>query len=385
MANITKRGDSYRIRVFCGYDLEGRQKSVSKTWKIPDGMTARRAEKEAHKIAIQLEDEFSVGFQLTAIKFGIFIDQWLEECAKITIKEQTLYGYKAMMKRVKNEFSHMWLDKITIRDVQRFVGKLADIGLSAKTIKNYVSLVSTVYEYAVKMQMVSRNPCKGVRLPPKKSDEREIYTLAEIQRLIDLLLCESDENFQFALYFILAIATGCRRGELLGLEWKDFDLKSGLVTIKRAAYHTPTRGHYTDTPKTKKSRRTIMLPKEVIPLLVRYKEKQARYAESLGNVWVNTDRLFTAWNGEALCVSAPLDFIKRFCKKHGLQPLTTQSLRHFNASLLIEGGLDVKTVQAHMGHSEATTTLNIYAHEFQTAQARANKVISSALSHRLAM
>ena len=123
----------------------------------------------------------------------------------------------------------------------------------------------------------------------------------------------------------------------------------------------------------------MKLPGEVLALLTRYCDHQIAYAVTLGDKWQDTDRLFTAWDGSSMYTNAPERFYKEFCAKHGLRVVTLHSFRHLNASMLINAGLDGKTVQAALGHAHATTTMNVYAHEFQTAQARASEAVSNAL------
>jgi len=117
-----------------------------------------------------------------------------------------------------------------------------------------------------------------------------------------------------------------------------------------------------------------------LSLVKRYREHQNEYAATLGDKWNDTDRLFTAWNGSPMYTNAPEKFFKKFCDMNGLRTVTLHSLRHLNASMLINAGLDVKTVQSALGHSHATTTMNIYVHEFQTAQARASEAVSNTLN-----
>jgi integrase len=387
VANIKKRGDTYRIRVSCGYDTKGKQVMASKTWKPPDGMSEKRAEKEAQRIAVLFEEECKGGVSFTSVKFGTFIDQWFEECANIQCKEQTLRSYGSARKRAKDELGHLGLNKITQRDIQRFIRKLVDTEcenrpgklLSSRTIRNTVYLVSSVFEYAVGTSLISKNPCKGVVFPDGDSKSREMYTQEEAQHFLDLLMSSGDEhNFQYIVCFILAIYTGFRRGELLGLEWRDFN--DGLVSVRRAAYYSSRKGHYTDKPKTKASMQTQKLPDVVWQLLLRYREHQAAYASSLGDKWISTGRLFTAWNGGPINVDSPLRMVHSFCDRHGLRHVTLHSFRHLYASLLIYSGLDVKTVQVSLRHASATTTLNIYTHEFDTARARASAAVGDSLN-----
>jgi integrase len=342
-------------------------------------MTAKQAEKEAFRQAVLFEEDCKGGAITSAVKFDTFFTQWFDEYAKIKVKAKTMLTYRWLEKRTRAEIGHLRLDKITTRDIQRLVVKLHNEGQSTKTIKHYVSLISTVFRYAVKNQIVSKNPCTGVDFPIDDSKERERLTIPEVQLLFSLLNTEPVDKMQFVVFMTLVIYTGFRRGELLGLEWKDCDLTNGLISIRRTAYQSKALGHYTDTPKSKKSYRTLKLPADILPLLVRYRDYQNAYASELGDKWQTTDRLFTAWDGSPMYTDAPNHYYKRFCEKHGLRLVTLHSFRHLNASMLINAGLDVITVQAAMGHSHATTTLNIYAHEFQTAQARASEAMGNAL------
>jgi integrase len=384
MASIKKRGNSYLLRVSNGYTIDGKQVNSTRTWRIPEGMSENAARKEALRQAVLFEEECKGGAtSSSAIKFDTFFTQWLDEYAKLKLKETTMHGYRWLEKRIRKEIGHLRLDKITTRDIQRLVVKLHNEGKSQKTIKHYVSLISTVYRYAIKYQLVSKNPCANIDLPRNDSKEREILSLSEVHHLFALLNEEPTENMQYVVFLTLAVYTGFRRGELLGLEWKDIDFDNALVSVRRAAYQSTVLGHYTDTPKSKRSLRTLKLPLEVVALLMRYHDYQRAYAVTLGNKWHDTDRLFTAWNGSYLHTDAPDLFYKKFCSRNGIKAFTLHSFRHLNASLLINAGLDVKTVQAALGHSHATTTLNCYAHEFQTSQARACEAVSNALKLKL--
>jgi integrase len=344
-------------------------------------MTAKREEKEVQRIAVLFEEECKGGATSSAVKLGIFIDQWFEEYAVVKLKEQTLHGYRSIRKRVKTELGHLRIDKVTTRDVQRFIGKLIKENRSAKSIRNCVSFISTVFGYAIRMKMIRENPCKDVTLPKNNGLRRAMYNREQAQEFLDLLLADKGQHFQFAVCFVLAIYTGFRRGELLGLEWKDFS--GDLVSLNRAAYYTSEQGHYTDLPKTQGSLCTQKLPESVVALLEVYRLHQSEYARSLGSKWINTGRLFTAWNGDWIPTDAMGDFLARFCARHDLPHVTLHSFRHLYASLLINAGLDVKTVQAGMRHASAITTLNIYAREFQTAQARISMAIANSLNLRI--
>ena len=139
---------------------------------------------------------------------------------------------------------------------------------------------------------------------------------------------------------------------------------------------------YTDTPKTASSLRSLKLQPEVIDLLKRYKKWQSSYIKDIGDKWQETDRLFTTWNGAPMHVTSPadyLDYLKEFCRRNNIRYCSPHSWRHLNATLMIESGVDVKTVQACLGHSEPTTTMTCYLHSFQSAQAAAMDAVANAI------
>ena len=115
-------------------------------------------------------------------------------------------------------------------------------------------------------------------------------------------------------------------------------------------------------------------------MLLKWKELQDIQRQRVGSKWIETDRIFTKWNGLTLDGTAPGYFFKNFCERTGMGYVCNHSFRHFNASVLISNGIDVKTVQNCLGHSTATTTLQIYAHTFQSAQAAAMEAAAEALS-----
>jgi integrase len=372
--------------------VNGKKRMATLTWTPPEGMSEKRAEKESRRVAFQFEEECRGGANTSAIKFGAFLDQWFAEYAAIKLKQQTVMSYRWLARRIREELGHIRLDKLTMRDIQKFVGKLAvtpcennrGATLSAKTIKDYVAVISSVCEYARKMQLITKNPCEGVTIPRDERKERDMLSLADTQELLVEIETEVGDNRQCALFITLAIYTGMRRGELLGLEWRDVDFTHGLLSVKRAMYYAKGRGAYLDTPKTKSSLRTLKLSGAVMSKLTEYRKWQIEYAVSLGDKWQEGGRVFTNWCGEPMYTNAPERYFKATCKKLGIPIVCLHSLRHLNASLLISAGLDVKTVQANLGHSSATTTLDIYAHEFQTAAALASAAVSDALERKIA-
>lgn len=392
MATIRKRegkkGPSYQIRSSCGYDIHGKQVVKSMTWKPPAGMTSKQMEKEAHRQAVLFDERCAAGATGDgSMKFETFSGMWFKEYAEPTLRYRTVDRLHQYEVRIYSAIGHIRLDKLTTRHIQDFINSLGENGvnattgggLSPKTIRNYISFVSSVLDYAVKMGAIRDNPCSRVTLPAPEHKEKEVYTLEETQHFLDSL---EGAPLEYQAFFTLAIFGGFRRGELLGLEWPDVDLEAQTVTVRRTSLYTKERGTFTDTTKTRGSQRTLKLPANVFIILRRYRAEQAQRRLLMGDRWTAGDRLFTNADGGPAHPNTPYHWLQRFCQKTGQRFLGIHAFRHLNASLLIESGADVRTVAALLGHSQASTTMNIYAHSFEEAQARAGEAVGDLLGTR---
>lgn len=384
MATIQKRGDSYSIRVSCGYDSKGKQVIQSMTWKPEPKMTQKQIEKELNRQAVMFEEACNHGYQSKAIKFEVFAEEWFEEYAKPNLRNTTYERMLQLRKRVYAAIGHMRMDKITPRQIQAFVNSLSKDGanertgkpLAPKTIRHNLSFVSDVFAYAVKMGVVSDNPCAKVTLPKNEQTEKKIYTPEQVQKFLTLL---NDEPLKYRTFFNLMIYSGFRRGEMLGLEWKDVDFENNIISVRRTSNYTAKKGVYTDTTKTRKSQRTLKFPQEIMDMLREYKAEQDEQALKCGDKWVETDRLYTKWNGEPMQNGTPYFWLGEFCEKHDLPFYGLHSFRHLFASLLVNQGVDIVTVSGALGHSTVSTTSNIYCHMLEEAQAKVSDAVSSAL------
>ena len=156
------------------------------------------------------------------------------------------------------------------------------------------------------MEMLTDNPCRRVFVPKMEQEEKEIFTIDQVKTLFEGL---RTEPIKFQVYLQLAVYSGFRRSEMLGLEWKDIDFENELIHIRRTSQYTSALGIYTDTTKTRKSKRVSKMPREIMDLLSRFKEEQEAEAARLGSKWEDHDRLFTKWNGEPMNTGTPYEWL----------------------------------------------------------------------------
>ena len=186
-------------------------------------------------------------------------------------------------------------------------------------------------------------------LPPLVQKEREIFTLEEAQQFLSLL---QEEEWQYRMFFTLAVYSGMRKGELLGLEWKDIDFDSCTIHICRNSQYTNRKGTYTDTPKTSRSDRVLKMPRSIMDLLQEYQAWQEEERTRIGDQWQEHDRVFTQWNGVPMSPHSPLKWLIRFCEKKKIKKVNIHSLRHLNATLLINSNLSGARTFQYQHHSE---------------------------------
>ena len=387
MATTRKRGNTYQIRVSCGYDTSGNQVVQTMSWKPADGMTQKQIMNELKRQEILFQEKCMKGQVTANVKFQDFAEQWFEEYAKLNLRNTSYERMKQLTVRVYPAIGHLRLDKVTSRHIQQFINDLALNGkslkngkpLSRKTAVHHLSFISDVFSYALKMEMLTDNPCKRVTVPKGEKKEKDIYTLEEVEKLFHLL---ENAPLKYRVFVTLAIYSGFRRGEMLGLEWKDIDWDNCVISVRRTSNYTASKGIYTDTTKTKKSQRSLKFPQNVMDLLREYKAEQDEERITLGTKWIEYDRLFVKWNGEPMNNNTPYFWLREFCEANNFRFCDIHSLRHFYASALINKGVDAAAVSGALGHSTITTTTSIYCHVFNQAQARASEAIASVLDFK---
>ena len=346
MATIRKRSEgTYQIRVSCGYGVDVKQRNQFKSYKPEPGMTPKQIEKELTRQAVLFEEECKRGQITSAVKFEKFAEQWFEEYAKVNLRPTSYARMKQLTKRVYPAIGHKRLDKITARHIQAFISDLYVNGknqrngkpLSRKTVVHHLNFISDIFAYAIKMDMLSDNPCRRVTVPKGESKEKEIYTIDEVKQIFKKL---DSEPLKWKLYIMLAIYSGFRRSEMLGLEWKDIDFENNIIHVRRTSQYTAEKGIYTDTTKTRKSKRVSKMPVFIMNLLRQFKAEQEAEAEQLGTKWEDHDRLFTKWNGAPMNPQTPFEWLKGYCERIGVPFKNIHSLRHLHASLLIFEGVE---------------------------------------------
>lgn len=249
--------------------------------------------------------------------------------------------------------------------------------VSNDTVLHYHRLLNNIMNTAVRWGVIPFNPIeKRVELPKTERKEQAYMDDKEAMAFLELL---EEEPIKYKLALNLLIYSGLRRGEIGGLKWSDIDFEDKIITVKRALKYVTGQGIIEGDPKTFKSKRSVKLPDFIFDLFMSYKVWQLTERLKVGDQWIDHDYIFTRWNGEPMNLDTIGGYLKKFTDKHGLKPVHLHSLRHTNASILIASGVDLKTVSSRLGHSNISTTGNIYAHVINTADAKASDALENIL------
>lgn len=374
---VSKKGDiSYRIKVSLGYSVDGKQIIQSMTYKPDPNMTPKQAEKEAHKQGIIFEEKCKANdLSGRKAKFQEVADEFLEFAERTQkIKLSSLVRLKGLRARTYDAIGHIYIDKVTRKQIQSFILSLAEDGvnqktgkgLSQKTQKHYITFISDVMQYAFDCEMIDESPCKHISTVKTKKQEQAVYSLEETKAILDLINRKADIDYK--VFFNVLPYCGMRRAEVLGLEYGDIDFVTGEVKIVRTSnYQNAETGVYTSTPKTETGYRELILPQVVLDMIKQLKRSQILQSVRLGDLWHESDRLFVTWNGLPMHPNTPYTWLQRFCEEEKLPFKGLKAFRHFFATQAITNGVDIKTVSSMLGHAQTSTTLNIYTHAVKKA------------------
>lgn len=391
MASLENRGNgSWRVIVSAGYNPDGSKRRLQRIIKVDPSKTENAQRKEVQKQAAAIETDYRRHLITEGKK--ITVADLAKEFMSVHGKRlaiATAYHYDHMLNgRILPEFGKTYVQDLSPQDIKRFYQKLEKTpaltkrsktgNLSGNTILHYHRCLHAMLTYAVRSGYISINPGDAVEPPRNDRQETAFYELEDCGKLLEAL--DSLPDTQWKLFFYMSIYTGMRPGELIGLNWQD--INGNVLTVRAGAVYINGKGTVrTDRPKTQKSIRMIDLPPTVMKILQQHRREQAEYRLGFGADWPEPDAVFTGATGYRLNISSPTQKFQKIVKENDLRPITLYGLRHTAATIMIAQGLNARDVAARLGHSQTSTTLNIYAHAFMDANTRATEAIANALEN----
>ncbi len=399
MANIlkleTKRGTVYRIRVTDR--RKGQQYST--TWPpkgetIPETWGEERIMKEVNKLAFEFEQKcLGLGVSTSHITFGEYAEYAIKQKERDSLKHKTAVRYRELLKRINDKKFHgigcIKLKDLRPEDLNDFYTQLAKPGvnkrtggyLSTKTIAEYHRLISSVLQMARREKKITENTAKLALAPKTKRKPMQTLEIADVQMILEKL---KEQPLKYQAITHLLIATGARRGEIMGLKWEDVNFEHCSVNICRNLLYTPERGVYEDTTKTGIVHE-ITISNTALEVLKRWRIEQTEDRLRQGEYWKDTGYVFTQKDGIPMNPDTITQWLHKFSKRNDIPDLHPHLFRHTHASILLASNVDIVAVSQRLGHAKVSTTEDFYAHALKDADRKASDTFSRVLQGNMAM
>lgn len=378
---IIKRGNSYTFTVALGMDCKGKQIRKTMTFKVPEACS----EKKANQMAIAEYEIFKnkcKGYTHfnENLRFNDLINDYFKVYATQKLKPITIYNYQ----KIVNNYISLYLGNKQLKNLNHTIltNFLRNIyekeKLKESSIKNIFIVLQSILSFGVKQEYIRESPCSKVILPcntHKPNTHRKYLKEDELHEFMQLF---HEENcFNTIIKFLLY--TGMRSGECLGLMWSDINFNNKTITIQRTLSEIGGN-FYLTTPKTSTSIRQIVMCDSLIKLLKKHQEAQIKLQEKLGGDFKHPEIVFTSSNGNYKNRNCLNRSLKRHLKNTKFAFMTLHCLRHTNATLLLNNGVDIKIVSDHLGHANISVTANVYANVYASSRRKTATIIDAKLA-----
>jgi integrase len=336
-----------------------------------------KTQRECHDWIKEMLGKIDTGltYESTHITLESFINTWLNG-KKLSRRERTVFQYR----KIAENYILPNLGKMRIQDIrpvhiQRMYSTFKERGTGARTLQLVHAVLHNVLDQAVREGALSHNPADSVERPRWEHKEFKTFTEDEVRQF---LLATAGHRHEALFY--LALTTGMREGELLGLKWADPDWSKGVLNIQRQLQRIEHKGLFFVPPKTKAGRRQIKLGQGMLDRLAEHRKRQDREREEAGSRWQDNDLIFPSSIGTPFEGHRIWDEFKELLAKAGLPDMRFHDLRHTALSLLMDMGIAVTTIQQRAGHSKASVTTDIYGHSMSRSQEKAAEQIEELIT-----
>jgi integrase len=288
-----------------------------------------------------------------------FLEQWLETTYKPPLVSHNTYKqFRSIIKKhLVPGLGHVSVQKLTVPMVQAFYREKIDAGLAPRTIATIHAVLHRALEYAVRWGLISRNVTKLVSLPQIERYEGQVLTIEKAAKLLEVA-----RGSRIDALLWMALTTGMRRGEMQALRWSDIDIEKGVLSVQRTVSRIPGYGYVEGEPKTRSSRRKIVLPAVMVEALRAHHENQKQARVEAGDKWKEKGIVFCNIYGGFMRPDMIAYWLDRLLKDAGLPHMRFHDLRHSAATILLAAGVNPKVIQELLGHSKIGITLDVYSH-----------------------
>ncbi len=295
-----------------------------------------------------------------------YVEQWLEAIAP-SIRPSTHRRYADMVRlHVLPVLGEVRLARLSAAHLQRLYADRLATGLSPTTISNLHFMIHRALEQAVRWGLTARNVTDAVDPPRRATPDAKTW---DSRQVVAFLAATKGDELE-ALWR-LALMTGMRRGEILGLRWEDVDLGRGVLAVRRTCSRGRGGVWEFGAPKTAKGRRSIALPPSLVESLRQHRSAHVQRRLALGGAYQDQDLVFTNGLGDPVHPNSLAHRFRRLTAQAGLPAIRFHDLRHTSATLMLANGEHPKIVQERLGHADIGMTLNLYSHVTMDMQRQA--------------
>ena len=373
--SIVKRGkNSWSVILDLGRDpVTGKRRQFWRSVKGP--------KRDAETLLVHLLHQRDTGIDVPPGKMtvGDYLKRWLRDYAEPNTAPKTVQRYEEVVRlHLAPALGALPLTKLRPLHIQEAYGKILAKGLSARTVLHCHRVLREALQQAVRWQLVTRNAADAV-VPPRPQ-RHETRALGPDQVAAILTAASSTRH---GTLIELAVMTGLRKGELLGLRWDDLDLDAGTLYVRQTCQWLPRRGFTFRAPKTAGSRRSVAIAADTVRVLRRHRAKQAEERLALGAAYNDQNLVFTTPLGTPIDPSNLRRAWELVVEQAGIGHVRFHDLRHAHATLLLREGVHPKVVSERLGHSGVGITLDTYSHVLPNLQADAAERLERVLAPML--
>lgn len=375
--SITKRGNSWTVRISCGFDAVSGKRLQRTT-------TVRGGRRDAERVLTRMLHERDTGVEqpLGRMTLGAWLEKWLREYAEPNLAPKTVRSYADTVRfHIVPTLGSVPLTKLRPSHVQGLYSRTrrvhGDAPLSPTSVRRVHQVLRTALAHARRLQLIGSNPCEAV-VPPRANHFEVPAIDAETVRAI----LGAASSTPYAVLVETAIMTGLRQEELLGARWEDLDLDAGVLSVRQVVQWLPGRSFTFKAPKTASSRRAAALPPGIVAKLRQHRVKQAEERLRMGGKYIDHGLTFATPLGTPIDPSNLRRAWADILADAGVGHLRWHDLRHGCATLMLSAGVHPKIVSERLGHSGVGITLNLYSHVTPTMQRQAADNLEKLIASR---
>lgn len=342
--------------------------------KSVQGATRKEVQDAVRAVIRNVED--GVPPPTRSPRLGEFLTRWLG-AVRPRLRPSTYVSYEGIVRlHLTPELGHITIDKLSVENIASLVvSKQRDPELSATTVRYILLILRNALNKAVRWGLIARNVATLVDPPRVAHKEVRVLSPEETMKLLDAAKGEAIEGL-----IVLAVSTGLRLGEALGLQWKDIDLDRRQMRITKSLQRIPGEGQVLSETKTRRGRRSLVLPVTTVEALREQRTYQHGLRRAAGSSWSKGDFVFTSTSGKPLDQRNVLRMFRRVLRTAKLPRMRFHDLRHSCASLLLAQHTDPRVIMDTLGHSNISVTMNMYAHVMPALKRDAADAIDRSLT-----